>query len=287
MLEALIASILKCELDSSIIKDVLIIVVDNDENKSGEATITKFKNSNKNYNFRYSVQPNKGLANVRNELLKKALGTPSDYIVFIDDDEFVTATWLNELVKAIVTNKAEAIRGPVLAVKNAEISKYIWCWFTREQYPNNTQLSTLTTGNLILNRHALEKYNVWFDTRFNLSGSEDHYFGIQLLNKGAKIFWTSKAIAYETIPKSRGNLKWLLQRKYRVSNTYSLMLKLEHKYLLLIKKILVSIVYIIFGSATLFIALSNYKKKYWCFLKIAEGLGGLSGAFSLGYSEYK
>ncbi len=93
--------------------------------------------------------------------------------------------------------------GPVLAVFNEPVSRFISCWFDREIYPNNTSLSTLTTGNLIFNRKALQKFNTWFDPRFNIIGSGDNYFGIQILNKGAKIFWAAKAITYETIPKRK------------------------------------------------------------------------------------
>jgi hypothetical protein len=139
----------------------------------------------------------------------------------------------------------------------------------------------------MLKRTSLEKYKVWFDPRFNLSGSEDGFFGIQILKKGAKIYWSDKAVTYEVIPKSRANLLWLTKRIYRTSSTYSYMLRLEHEYALILKKIVVSIIYLTSGCLASIALLTNFKNKYWGILKMAEGFGGLMGNVKLTYKEYK
>ena len=51
----------------------------------------------------------------RNELLNKALLFNPDFIIFIDDYEFVTPYWLIELLTTIINNNANATRGPVIA----------------------------------------------------------------------------------------------------------------------------------------------------------------------------
>lgn len=288
LLQQLVTTIFKCKIDTSLISLVNIIVVDNDENKSAEQIIS---NLNDNilpaFNLTYFSYPIKGIANIRNELIRRAFSTNSEYIILIDDDEFVMEQWLNELILTIISNEADAARGPVLAYKNEEISKYVWYWFKRERYPNNTKLTTLTTGNLILRRTSLEKYNIWFDQRFNFSGSEDGYFGIQLLKKGAKIYWAENAITYEVIPKSRGNLLWLTRRVYRTSSTFSYMLKLEHEYFKISKKIMVSILYLVTGTIATLAIFTKLKNKYWGILKMAEGMGGLMGVLNITYKEYK
>jgi succinoglycan biosynthesis protein ExoM len=289
MLENLLSSIFENMIDNSLIEHIAIIIVDNDKNKSAELSVNKFSNrTNATFSLSYFFYPFKGIADVRNELIRRALNTKSAFFVFIDDDEFVTKNWLNELLKTIIYNDADAARGPVFAVmpEKVKVSKYIWCWFKRENYPDNAELSTLTTGNIILRRSSLERYKVWFDSRFNASGSEDAYFGIEFLKKGAKIFWSEKAVTYEMIPKNRANLRWLVRRIYRTSGTYSYMLKLQKEYLLVTKKAVVSVIYLILGGLALFVLLTNIKKRYWGVLKIAEGIGGISGVLNIRYKEY-
>ncbi len=287
MLENLLLSIFENTIDKCLIGHITIIIGDNDKNGGSEFVVKKFLNrTNEIFSLSYFVYAIKGIAEIRNELIKRAFNTKSDFFVFIDDDEFATNNWLNELLKTVICNNGDAARGPVFAVKPEGVSKHIWCWFKREHYPDNTPLSTLTTGNIILRRTALEKYKVRFDSRFNASGSEDAYFGIEFFKKGAKVFWSEKAVTYENIPNNRATLKWLIRRIYRTSGTYAYMLKLQEEDFLLIKKAIVSVLYLVLGFIGLFALLTNIKKRYWGVLKIAEGAGGIMGVIGIRYKEY-
>jgi succinoglycan biosynthesis protein ExoM len=64
------------------------------------------------------------------------------------------------------------------------------------------------------------------------------------------------------------------------------MLKLQKEYLLVTKKAVVSVIYLILGGLALFVLLTNIKKRYWGVLKIAEGIGGISGVLNIRYKEY-
>jgi succinoglycan biosynthesis protein ExoM len=286
MLKKLILSIMDCNIDSSIIEKVTIIVEDNDEDRTAEDTIVQLKSKYTDYDLQYFNYPVKGISNIRNEIIRNALLQNPDFLIFIDDDEFTTDEWLNELVKTIIANHADAVRGPVLAVLDKSIPRNIAYWFSRENYPNNQRLFSIKTGNLILRVNSIKEYDVWFDSRFNITGSGDSYFGLQILKKGAKIFWAANAVAYETIPSNRATLKWLIKRNYRLSSTYSYVLKLESKYLKLIKKIFISILYIGVGIVGLPLVLLPIEKKYWGILKLSQGIGGLLGGSYL-YKEYK
>ncbi len=288
MLEKLILSIISCNVNKSLVKDFHIIIVDNDALRTAESVTNELtERFYDSYKIDYFNHPVKGISIVRNELIKQALLTNPDFIVFIDDDEYVTTEWLNELLKTIISNNADAARGPVLAVFDTVVSKYISCWFNRESYPDNFQLSTLTTGNLIIKRSSLQQYDVWFDNRFNIIGSGDSYFGIQLLKKGAKFFWSANAIVYETIPESRANISWLIKRIYRGASTFTYVLKLEKEYFKIFKKILISLIYIIGGIFALIILPIPVKKRYRGILMLSEGIGGLTGLFNILYLEYK
>jgi succinoglycan biosynthesis protein ExoM len=288
MLRKLVLSIFDCNLNRTLINDVNIIVVDNDIDKTAEPVISELKENFKiSYKIDYFNHPLKGIANVRNELIKKAWSLNPDFIIFIDDDEYVTSEWLNELVKTILDNNSDAARGPVLAELDKSVPDSISCWFKRESYANNSQIYSIATGNLILKFSSLVNYDVWFDSRFNTIGSSDTYFGIQILKKKAKVIWAANAITYETIPKNRANLNWLIKRIYRLASTYTLVLKLGKEYPKLLKKILVSFVYIFLGFVALILILLPVKRKYWGILKLTEGIGGLAGVGNILYNEYK
>lgn len=288
MLKSLLLSIKNCSINSSLIEEINIVVVDNDIQKSAEETIQKLILEHPDYkNVRYHNFTEKGLSNVRNEMLKKAFEYTPDFIVFIDDDERVSSEWLNELVKVIVNNNADVARGPVLVNMEVEVPDSISCWFTRENYPDNYLLNTLTSGNLIMRYSSILSFGIWFDMRFNTTGSEDSFFGKQLLKKGAKMHWAAHAIAYETIPKSRATLHWLILRNYREAGTFTYILKVEKQYFKLLKKTMISFLYVLVGILTSVLIVLPIKKRYWGVLKISEGLGGIAGLGNKIYNEYK
>lgn len=290
MLKYLLDSIYQCNVDKSLINSIDIIVVDNDSEMTAETVIKELKEKeedNELFRLHYYSYPKKGLANVRNELIKKAQQFKPDFLMFIDDDEYVTIEWINELVKTIISNNSDAARGPVLAHTSIPISKGIANLLEREKHENNSQISKWTTGNLIVRMTSLERHNVWFDKRFNSTGSEDSYFGIQMAKKGAVLFWAEKAVAYEVIPKERTQLKWFIRRVYRGGSMHIYLLKLEKEYFQIAIKFLISFLYIFVGVLSSIFVLFRTKYKYYGLLKISEGIGGLAGIFNLQYHEYK
>jgi hypothetical protein len=60
----------------------------------------------------------------------------------------------------------------------------------------------------------------WFDERFAFNGGDDLHFFWRVYLGGHKIINTNEAIVHEWIPKSRANVKWILQRAYRVGTTF-------------------------------------------------------------------
>jgi succinoglycan biosynthesis protein ExoM len=288
MLKRLITSIIDCKIDKSVIKDINVNIVDNDIDSTAEKTIIEladtFYDSLKLNYYKYTV---KGLSNVRNELLRRAIEMKPDFIVFIDDDEYAAPGWLNELVYTIILNNGDMVRGPVIPVLDKKVKKAISYWFERPSYPNNFKMNSVAAGNLIIKLNSMLKYNVWFDNRFNITGSEDTYFGEQMISKGATVYWASNAIVYETIPEERAKLKWLLKRRLRVASTFTFRLKLGRKYFPLIKKTMVSVFYIVSGIVMMILVAAPIKIRYWGIIKFYEGIGGLSGLFNIIKKEYK
>jgi len=287
LIERLITSIGSCNLDPALIGKILIVVVDNDADRSAAAKVAELSTRLAGkITIDYHSYAIKGLASVRNELIRQAFKNKPDFIVFVDDDEYVCTDWLNALVKTIINNNADMVMGPVTAVFEHQTPEHITTWFARGRHPDNARLDYIRTGNLIINAAFLSRLNIWFDERFNKTGSEDTYFGNEMIKKGASIYWAAQAKVYEITPPSRTNIRWLFNRRYRVANTFTYMLKIDKLHAQVFKKALVSIVYLILGAATAVFAIIPFRKRNWGLLKIAEGAGGLSALFDIAFNEY-
>jgi succinoglycan biosynthesis protein ExoM len=287
MLSNLIISILNCTIDKTRINNITLIIVDNDPERSAETTVLGLQDNCNIFTLKYFSYPVKGLANVRNELLRIAFTLYPDFIVFIDDDEFVSPDWLEELVGTIILNNCDMVMGPVVSIFDETVPISISRWIERPVHDNNSRMNFIRTGNLIIRARTLLEYNVWFDKRFNMTGGEDSYFGLKMISKGAVIYWAANAVAFETVPAGRANLPWLLRRYYNGANIFTRILRMERKYIKFLKKVVVSMLYLFVGGFSCIIILFPGDIRYWGILKIAEGLGGLAGSFNIKYHEYK
>jgi succinoglycan biosynthesis protein ExoM len=287
MLQKLLLSILDCEIDRAVIRDVDIVVVDNDADRTAEVIVRGISfQSNGLYKLTYHNYPVKGLSNVRNELFKIALTFMPDYIVSIDDDEFATKGWLNQLIQTITKNEAEIVIGPVIPVFEHNVSPYISGWFKYKKLPNNERVYFFWTGNFIISADFLLKHQLEFDDRFNKTGSEDSWFGVKARNSGARIIWANDAVVYETIPAKRARLKWLVRRSFNGAVSTVYMLKLQKKYLGIAKKTVVSLIYFMSGGLALAGVPLPFRWKYWGILKLSEGVGGFAGLVGFRFQEY-
>jgi len=288
MLEKLLDSIFACSMNRQLVSKADIIVVDNDAQCTARETVEgKSIPDPVFFSLQYGSNPAKGITNVRNDLLSRADAFNPDFIVFVDDDEWVTEQWLNELVRTITERNADAAMGPVLPVFEKPLPDYVACWFNRESHEDQSKIDAIKTGNLILRASKLRELKLRFDSRFNITGSSDTYFGIQLQKSGSEIYWAAKAIAYETVPASRATMSWVIKRVYRGASTYTYMLKLEKKWGALIRKFFVSILYIFIGLITSVLVIVPFRKRYWGILKLVNGVGGITGLGNLLYNEYK
>ncbi len=287
MLKKLILSITGCYINKSLIKDVNILVVDNDVDKTAEITVKELTDKfYSNFKLNYYNYPVKGLSNVRNEIFRKALEFNPDYIVCIDDDEYAASDWLNQLVLTITGNEAEIVLGPVIPEFEGEVSPYIAYWFKYKDLENFQKVDFFWTGNFIIGAGFFLKHKIKFDNRFNKTGSEDSYFGVKALKSGVSIRWANKAVAYETIPQKRANLKWLIRRNFNNAITFTYILKLEKINFRLLKKILISIAYLLTGIIALVFIFFPFRWKYWGILKISESIGGFAGLIGISFHEY-
>lgn len=288
MLKKTILSITQGNLMGSDIRQVDIIVVDNDSAMTAETAVGNLMSTiPQNYSLHYFSFPTKGLANVRNELLERAMRLNPTHIAFIDDDEYASSDWLKELLATMVRNEADLVVGPVVSVFEHKVPEYTSYWFEKGDHADDAPVKFVASNNLIIRKDFLSKNGLRFDKRFNTTGAEDTYFGIQAVREGARIFWAKKAKVFETVPPKRANLDWLIKRRYRGAITFTYILLLEKKYFQLVKKIVLSFLYLLIGAAGTLLMLFPIKLKYWGVLKVAEGYGGMAGVINVKYHEYK
>jgi len=130
MLEKLILSIYASQLNANLIGTIDIVVVDNDKERTAASIINELKKKCiQPFAIHYFNFPKKGLTHVRNEIIKQSLSFDPDYIAFVDDDEYVTENWLNELVKTMIDMNADIVLGPNLPVFENEVPEYLARWF--------------------------------------------------------------------------------------------------------------------------------------------------------------
>lgn len=287
MLEKLLRSIDANNIAQKLISKIDIVVVDNDKEKSAESVVSKY-NSDKDseHMTHYFCYSKKGLSNVRNEILNHSLSLNPDFLITIDDDEYADENWLNEMVKKCLAEKCDIVIGTIVPILEGKVEAYISHWFPVKSFPENISIKLMRTGNTLFRADFISDNKLFFDNRFNSSGGEDTFFGMQAIDKGAKILFAKNAVVYENIPKERTTLNWLAKRRFRGATTYSYCHLIQKNYKVLLKKFLVSILYIIIGMLTLPLALIPFSRRYWGLLKLMDGIGGLYGMLGKTFKEY-
>lgn len=205
-----------------------IVVVENDET-GPNAEYIKTLTEEFPVPIVYAVQPKRGIASVRNLAIELAKG--SDYVAFIDDDEVASENWLDELLRAIQTYKADVVCGPVQPL--FEIIPEPWIvkgqFFERDRHPTGTVIDYGRTGNVLISSKWFSPTEKPFNESLNLTGGEDTLYFWQIHRNGAKFVWADEAIVQEFVPPQRANKDWLIRRAKRLGNTISLVENLEKR----------------------------------------------------------
>ncbi len=71
------------------------------------------------------------------------------------------------------------------------------------------------TGSAFIPAAALLREPGPFDHRFSATGGGDTHLMMRLQRRGLTLRWCAGAVVTETVPESRANLRWLLQREFR------------------------------------------------------------------------
>lgn len=193
-----------------------IVIADNDETPSArelvEATAARV-----GVPLTYVHAPRQNISIARNACLDAAT---ADWVVFIDDDEYVDAEWLVRLTKD--REQYDIVFGVSSAIIEGERAPG---WLRDGRVHSNTigprdGAHNGYTCNVLIRRSFLDAIGLRFSLEYGRSGGEDTAFFEAARRGGARFGYVPDAIVFEPIPESRVNLGWLLKRRFRSGQTH-------------------------------------------------------------------
>lgn len=186
-----------------------IVVVDNDQARSAEATVAELS-ANYPVPLRYDAEPQRSIALARNRAVANARG---EFLALIDDDEFPARDWLLTLFKNCAQYGADGVLGPVIR----HFDQAPPAWFEKskiyDRRVNPTGMAVhwkeARTGNVLLKARVIAG-EMPFRPQFR--AGEDQDFFQRKIEEGFVFIWSAEARVYETIPPARWRRTYVLRK---------------------------------------------------------------------------
>jgi succinoglycan biosynthesis protein ExoM len=167
------------------------------------------------------VEKEPGISAARNAAFAAARSLGATTIAMLDDDEWVTPQWLEELIKERDRAQAKVVGGPVRPVFSEErqhLARHARFWSVERDFLHGKPF-VFCTCNFLVEMDAVSFLGEEpFDPAFGITGGGDTVFFRKLANADIPMAWTEDAYIFEEIPDSRADIKWLRQRRYRMGN---------------------------------------------------------------------
>lgn len=207
------------QLFSTVHPRVTIVIADNAPEESAVATLGEIAALTK-WPVIYTTEPARGIAAARNRTLDN-VPDDADFVAFVDDDEQVSVTWLENMLITLRDTDATAVQGPVEPDYDHLPEKWIeeLNIFRVGPFQQGQKLNFAATNNSVLNACILRDHNMRFDMRFNQTGGEDEELYGRVRDAGGIIRAAAKATVFDNVPRQRLSLRWIVRRAYRMGNT--------------------------------------------------------------------
>lgn len=273
------------------VADIKILVADNEG--AGGAGTDVVNQLAAQYRFPIEViaVPERGLSSVRNAMITYARKDETlDYVAMIDDDEWPTERWIDDLVAMQRTTGAGITGGPNLPVFAPGAPGWaMHCpLFQSDDMPDGVVDIVWGTCNLLLHKSAFAHSDSnLFDPAFNQSGGEDVDAFMRLKTSGHRFAWSRSAVVWDDVPANRTTLGWITRRAFRIGNS-NMLVQLRWKYgkhgrLLALPSTLAAIAANL-GLLAIFSFSSSRRLTYYCRLVRSSGkLAFLTGLRSFEY----
>lgn len=243
----------------------------------------------------YYHEAKRGISFARNKGLEVARHPKNDYIALIDDDEWPEENWIEELLHVAEDTNATAVIGAVRAKFQTPPPWWIISgrFLESPEFPDRSPISYGHTCNALVRLRSVRSLDLWFDSRYALTGGEDTVFFQILCNSGGKIVFAKNAITHECIVPSRATLTHFSKFWYRTGNTDAIIgirsknTNLWSRFWAIrrgLTRALIGTLGTIFTLPTLL-----FKRIYlFNYLRTAlRGLGYLTAAFGMKFEEYR
>ncbi|SDJ99937.1 Glycosyltransferase like family 2 [Microbulbifer yueqingensis] len=170
--------------------------------------------------LKYVVEPLRGIPFARNRCLDEAQAKGANYLVFIDDDEWVAGDWLQKLYGfSLDAGDKAVVCGSVISLLPASAPDYYSMFFSRKRRRTGERLPYCATNNVLIPLAEVRRLGLRFDERRPFAGGEDVLFFTEATMRGVSIFHCAEAVVYEDVPEHRATIRWLSRRKYSVGIT--------------------------------------------------------------------
>lgn len=272
-----------------------VIVIDNDINASAKEVVTKVENEF-NYEIIYDVESRRGISFSRNKAFSLA-EEKSDFVVFIDDDEYPEKDWIKQLIICQQNATADLVVG--IVYPNFHPDTPDWLIRSNFFFPSHYRVLkdgdvlppvAVTTNNLLVKYSLIKKIKGPFNESMGLTGGEDTDLGFNLNKLGCKMVFSNKAIVHEWVPLERANFKWVMQRRFSAGNNYWRLNRNKTSSnvfkLLLMGMSRISIGLLLLIPAFIISLFVGRHYHYKIIEIIARGIGIVSGVLGYDYEEY-
>jgi succinoglycan biosynthesis protein ExoM len=222
-LQALLQGLDSQLLDTVRDEDLTIAVVDNDAGASAGPVLKKYAAAGR-FKLSSANQPKRGLSSARNSALDLAFASQADLFAFLDDDEVPSERWLQALVDGFKEPSRVIAVGPLEPRFESPPPRWIIAGdFFHHRCSDADEDTAGYTGNVMMRTAAIAASGVRFDEALNAIGGEDVVFFRALRARGLSIECICGALAYESIPRARASLKWMMRRWLRAGATGALL----------------------------------------------------------------
>jgi glycosyltransferase involved in cell wall biosynthesis len=264
-----------------------MVIVDNDATGSAKATVEGFGQTGA-YDMIYVVEPNQGIPFARNRALDSA-PPGTDLFCFLDDDEWPVDGWLDAMLETREKNRADCVYGPVQPVYPENPPEYFIRArvFERKKNTDGQRISYAASNNVMFDYPLIRSWNLRFEEKMRFTGGTDYLFFNQAIRRGMQVFWADKALVYDIVPANRMTWKWVLQRQYRLGNTFAVSEVLHGNLKRRIYRAAYGATRVVLGLVMLPAILIS---PYWgmrALTHVLRGAGMVNGILGHAYQEYR
>lgn len=266
-----------------------VVVVDNDAEQGARGVVQGLYQSLR-IPVSYFVEPRQGIPMARNAALANT-PSDSDYVAFIDDDEWPMDDWLQQMLATFEKTGADCLWGPVRSSYPADAPALLMNsgLYDRDRFQahleDGAELMVAATDNVIVAFPRIKELGLVFDESLRFTGGTDLKFFGGARRAGMTIRWAQNAWVNEDIPLARLTWSWLIKRQYRIGNSYVASNIFGIPRFARAVYCAVGLVAILTGF---WISLFSLKltRRFVGFGRVLNGFGMIGGSFGLFLAEY-